>query len=405
LWLYLAITGLFVICGVGFWNNILLFPRLAQFFGIDFFHARWIQALYSLGYLVMALPSAYFHRKYGYKIGMMFALGLVSVGPFLIYPALTHNGIAYFLAAVVLMGAGWSMLETSINPLAIEIGRPETAVRRLNFVQSFFPVGVVLGYAVGRWGYPSDMTLSFNALAETAARPYVIVGVAVLLLTFLIERVEFPAQSGKRSGGVPQAHFELRGLLANPTITIGMAAIFCCIALQSTLQGATYQYVQQQYPGYTDALAQNIVFAGLIIFGIGRFAGTALMGWITPNRLLLGSIGACVALTLGSWALGGVAGLVCLIATNLCVAIVYPTVFATTVRDLRSEANIASGLLVTASALAGLVIPLAMNYLIEATNARVAILMALPCFPVLYLYVRHTLNRPLSNEPVAVLQT
>jgi len=397
---YLVIAGLFVISGVGFWNNILLFPKLAQVFGIDFFHARWIQALYSLGYLVFALPAALFHRKYGYKIGIMFALALVSVGPFLIYPALTQHGVAYFLLAVVLMGAGWSMLETSINPLAVEYGRPETAVRRLNFVQTFFPVGVVLGYIIGRWFYPSDLHLSFNILAEAAARPYVVVGLAVLFLAFLIERVEFPVMSGKRSGGIPQAHSELRDLLACPSTKIGMAAIFCCIAIQSTLQGAAYMYVAQQYAGYTDELAQNIVFAGLIIFGLGRFAGTALMGRIDPNRILLWSMGACLALTVGSWAFGGVMGLACLMATNLCVAIGYPTIFATTVRDMRSSANVASGLLVTASALAGLVVPLAMNYLIEATDARVAILMALPCFPVVYLYIRHTQKRAGSNQQV-----
>ena len=388
----LAVAGLFVICGVGFWNNILLFPKLAQFFGIDASHARWIQALYSLGYIAFALPSALFHRKYGYKIGVIFALGLVSVGPFLIYPAISVHGVAFFLVAVVLLGAGWSALETSLNSLAIEMGPPETAVRRLNFLQAFFPVGVVIGYVLGRWFYPSDLHLSFTVLAQEAARPYVVVGLAVLFLAFLFERVEFPARLGIRTGGVAEGGTELRRLLADPAVMLGAAAIFCCIAIQSTLQGATYVYVMQQYPGFTYQLADNMVFVALIVFGIGRFAGTALMGRFEANRLYLLAVAACLTLTLGALALGGKAGLYCLTATNLCMGIGYPTVFATTVLRLRSAANVGAGVLVAASGLAGLVIPLAMNLLIDATSARTALLMALPCFPVLLLYVRHALG-------------
>jgi FHS family L-fucose permease-like MFS transporter len=386
---YISIAILFVIAGVGFWNDILLFPKFAQFFSIDLSHVLWIQALYSLGYVLAALPSAMFHRKYGYKIGMIFALGLVSIGPFLIYPAIAQHGVTFFLLAVVLLGIGWSTLETSLNPLTVEMGRPETAVRRLNLLQAFFPVGLVIGYIGGRWFYSSDMHLSFDVLAETAARPYVMVGLAVLFIAFLVERVEFPARSGIRSGGIADVSNELRSLLKLPIIKLGMAATFGCIALQSTLQGATYQYVQTQYAGYTDQIAQNIVFAGLAVFGIGRFAGAALMGRIEPMRLFQWAIGICVVLTFGALAFGGVAGLACLVATNLCLGIGYPTVLGTTLKDLQSTSNVAAGLLVTASGLAGLAIPLAMNFVIAAASVKIAIVLGVPFFALLYLFARH----------------
>jgi FHS family L-fucose permease-like MFS transporter len=388
----ISIAILFAIAGVGFWNDILLFPKFAQFFSIDLSHVLWIQALYSLGYILAALPSALFHRKFGYKIGMIFALGLVSIGPFLIYPAIAQHGVTFFLLAVVLVGIGWSTLETSLNPLVVEMGRPETAVRRINFLQAFFPVGLVIGFICGRWFYPSDMHLSLNVLAEAAARPYVIVGLIVLFIAFLVERVEFPARSGIRSGGIADVGNELRILLASPAIKFGMAGTFACIALQSTLQGATYQYVMQEYAGYTDPIAQIIVFTGLVVFGVGRFIGAALMGRIESNRLFQWALGFCVVLTLGALAIGGTTGLVCLVATNLCMGIGYPTVLGTTLKDLQSEANVAAGLLVTASGFAGLVIPLAMNFVIAAANVRIAILMALPCFLILYFYTRHILQ-------------
>lgn len=389
---YAAIAGLFVIAGVGFWNDILLFPKLAQFFQIDLSRALWIQALYSLGYIAAALPSALFHRKFGYKIGMIFALGLVSIGPFLIYPAIAHHSAIFFLVAVVLVGIGWSTLETSLNPLAVEMGQPQTAVRRINFLQAFFPVGLVIGYIAGRWFYPSDLHLSFDVLAEAAARPYVVVGLAVLFLAFLVERVDFPARSGIRAGGITDVGNELRSLLASPSTKFDMAAIFCCIALQSTLQGAVYQYVQQQYAGYTDQIAQNLVFGGLVVFGIGRFGGAALMGRIAAHRLLHWAVVSGALLALGAFLIGGAGGLVCLIATNLFLGIGYPTVLGTALKDLRSDANIAAGLLIAGSGLGGLIVPLALNFLIVAIGVRSSILMALPCFVVLSLYTRRMLQ-------------
>jgi MFS transporter, FHS family, L-fucose permease len=229
----------------------------------------------------------------------------------------------------------------------------------------------------------------------------VMVGVAVLLLAFLIERIGFPARSGIRPGGLLEVHSELRTLLASRSIRIGAAATFSCIALQSTLQGATYVYCEQQYPGATYQLAENMVFAALIVFGIGRFGGTALMGVLDPNRLLLWAVGACLALTVGAWAIGGTAGVACLLATNLCMGIGYPTVLATTLKDARSASNLAAGLLVAASGLAGLVVPLAMNLLIEVSDARVTILMALLWFPALFVYVRHALAGDRITERLA----
>lgn len=390
---YVAIAGLFVIAGVGFWNDILLFPKLAEFFRIDLSHALWIQALYSLGYVAAALPSALFHRKYGYKIGMIFALGVVSIGPFLIYPALTQHSAGFFFLAVVLLGMGWSTLETSLNPLAVEMAEPRKAVRRVNVLQAFFPVGMVIGYVSGRWFYPSDMPLSFAGLAEAAARPYVIVGLAVLLLAFLIERVEFPARCGIRAGGIADVGNELRSLAANRTVKLGLAAAFACIACLSTLQGAVYQYVQQQYPGYSDAIAQNMVFTGLLVSVFGRFGGAALMGRFDPNRLLLWATGFGAALTLGAFLIGGSIGLACLMATNLFLGIGYPTILGMMLNRCRTSPNVAAGLLVMASGLAGLIIPLVMNFIIVAANARVAVLLALPCFLVVYFYTRRQTQR------------
>ena len=261
-------------------------------------------------------------------------------------------------------------------------------MRRLNFLQAFFPVGLVMGFIAARWFYPSDLHLSFNILAEAAARPYVVVGLVVLFLAFLVERVEFPARSGIRAGGFADAGHELRSLGKSGAVKLAMAATFCCIALQSTLQGAAYQYVQQEYAGYTDPIAQNVVLSGLAIFGIGRFGGAALMGRFTPTRLLQWAVVICSVLTLGALVIGGSAGLGCLIATNLFLGIGYPTILGTTLKDLRASTNLAAGLLVTASGLAGLIIPLAMNYIIVAANVRIAILMALPCLALLYAYTR-----------------
>ena len=50
-----------------------------------------------------------------------------------------------FLIAYFVMTCGMSFLETSCNPYVLSMGAEETATRRLNFSQAFYPIGSLVG--------------------------------------------------------------------------------------------------------------------------------------------------------------------------------------------------------------------------------------------------------------------
>jgi MFS transporter, FHS family, L-fucose permease len=61
------------------------------------------------------------------------------------YPASQLMVYGYFLAALFILAAGLSILETSANPFVIAMGPEGNATRRLNLAQAFNPVGTNLG--------------------------------------------------------------------------------------------------------------------------------------------------------------------------------------------------------------------------------------------------------------------
>lgn len=380
---YATVVGLFAIWGLAQWLYAVLFPRFAEFFALNPSATTSTQSLFNVAYCALAVPAVLIQRKVGYKLGIIIALSVLALGPFLLYPAITQHGFPFFLGAVVLLGIAWAWLETSINPLIVEMGPRETAVRRLNLAQSFYPVGLVAGTYVALWLMETNYQLSVGDLAPVLARPYVWVGLGVLLLAFLIENINFPTAATARADKTARARDEFRTLLARPTVRFGLAALFCNVLAQSVTWGSTFSYVMQEIPDATAVLAGGMITWSCIVLGVGRFAGTLAMRWIDPAHLLAWHAGISLVLIVPAMILGGLAGLVCLVAVSFFMSIFYPTIFGSTIRDLAALTKAGSGLLVTAAGLAAAVAPFVVASALTAMSAKAALVLAIPCFVII----------------------
>ena len=56
-----------------------------------------VQMAFHEGYFCMALPAAYFMRKYSYKKGILMDLGLYAIGVLLFYPAAQSESFIFFV--------------------------------------------------------------------------------------------------------------------------------------------------------------------------------------------------------------------------------------------------------------------------------------------------------------------
>ena len=389
----LAVVALLIaMWGFAQWDFTGVLYKLTGFFTMNQAEINLIPIVLNVTYFLVAIPAAMFHRRFGYKLGIVVGLSASAFGPFLLYPAMAQHAYGFFAISVMVMTVGWPFLETCLNPLATELGSRNSAVRRLTLVQSFYPVGMVIGVFVARWLLQFNLKPSALGLVEATARPFVIVGIAVLLLAVGIDKVRFPAVAYEKNTG--RIYDELRTLLLRKEILIGLAAIFCCQLAQATTWGTLMYYAPEEIQGTQASLGVDMLLVCGILAGIGRFTGAALMRWVAPTVLLGIAMFVGIMLIGSSATLGGATGFVLLVCTSLFLAIAYPTIFGTVIRDLGPLRKTASGLLVTAAGMGSAFELLLVNSLRGTVPIRYLILSAIPCFVMVLVFAILALRVP-----------
>jgi len=136
----------------GFANDITN-PMVAAFKNIlliSNFESSLVQFAFYGGYCVMAIPASLFIKRFSYKTGILIGLVLYAAGCLLFIPSGYMMAFWAFLVSYFIMTCGLSFLETSANPYILSMGPEETSTRRLNFAQSFNPMGSIIGMLVAR---------------------------------------------------------------------------------------------------------------------------------------------------------------------------------------------------------------------------------------------------------------
>ena len=119
-----------------------------QVFVITTGQASWLQFAFYTGYFCMALPAAFFIRKFSYKAAILIGFLFYAMGALLAIPASLYAVFPLFLLGSYILTFGLAFLETACNPYILAMGPPETATRRLNLAQAFNPIGSLVGMSV-----------------------------------------------------------------------------------------------------------------------------------------------------------------------------------------------------------------------------------------------------------------
>ena len=121
-------------------------------------------------------------------------------------------------------------------------------------------------------------------------------------------------------------------------------------------------------------------------FAIGRFAGTWLMRFVPPIRILTGFAMVNIALSIVAATLGGEIGLWCLVGTSVFMSVMYPTIFAVSLEGLGPLTKSASSLLVM-SIIGGAVLTPLMGLVSDQTHLiRMSLYVPAGCFMILAVY-------------------
>jgi FHS family L-fucose permease-like MFS transporter len=162
----------------------------------------------------------------------------------------------------------------------------------------------------------------------------------------------------------------------------GVVAQFFYVGAQVGVWSFMIRYAQAEVPGMGEKTAASYLTASLVCFMIGRFVGTALMSRFSPTRLMASFAAINICLTLIAALVGGQLGLYALAATSLFMSIMFPTIFANSLRELGPLTKTASSFLVMAI-IGGAVLTAVMGVVSDASAINYAILVPTLCFAII----------------------
>src|SRR5256885_230600 len=145
------VTTLFFMWGFLTCLNDILIPHLKSIFDLNYAEVMLVQFAFFSAYFVFSFPSGKIIDFFGYKKAMVAGLVTMGIGAFMFVPAAAVPSFGLFLAALIVLAAGMTVLQTSANPYVAILGPPRTASSRLNLTQAFNSLGTTLAPRFGSW--------------------------------------------------------------------------------------------------------------------------------------------------------------------------------------------------------------------------------------------------------------
>jgi FHS family L-fucose permease-like MFS transporter len=403
------IISLFFLWGMANNLNDILITQFKKVFTLSDLKSGLVQSAFYTGYFVFAIPAALYVKRFSYKAAVVTGLLLYALGAFLFYPAASAREYNLFLGALFIIASGLAFLETSANPLIVAMGDPATAERRLNFAQSFNPFGCISGIVIGREfilsGHepsaadlaamtPAALEQFYQAESQAVQVPYLIIGALVLTWALLVFVVKFPKVATESANQSVGSWSDYKNLLRNGRFMFGVTAQFFYVGAQVCLWSYTIRYGQQAMPGTGEKELAQYLIAALVIFMIGRFVATALMVKFKPSALMM--VYAIINVLLCTLAVfsPNYLGMLALVATSFFMSLMFPTIFALSIKGLGEQSKAGSSLVIMAI-IGGAALTALMGFVSDMSSIHTAVSVPLFCFIVIAAYARRCSRQPL----------
>lgn len=392
---FILVTSLFFLWALAHNLNPILIPHLKKACNLSDLESALIDSSFFIAYFLMALPAGMFLKKYGYKNGIILGLLLFAMGAFLFYPAASVLSFPFFLTALFIIASGLTFLETAANPYITVLGNPQTATQRLNLAQSFNGLGAFIAPLIGGLFILSGKNLSttdlnsmtaeqvhtFNmAEAATVKMPYIFIGCLVLLVAIVFSFVNLPLikDDNHHSASIKDA-------LKHSHLRAGIVAQFFYVGAQVGV-GSFFIRFLNSAASIDEKTAAYYLSVSLVLFMAGRFIGTLLMQFVSPQKLLTTYAIINVLLVLAAISLAGMVSVYTLMAVQFFMSIMFPTIFSLSIAKTGADAKLGSSLIIMAI-VGGAIIPVIMGYISDATQSiQLAYIAPLLCFLVVAYY-------------------
>ena len=430
-------------------SNDILIPVFKKEFDLTQAQSQLVSLAFYIAYTVGAilyqiisyLIKTDLVNRLGYKNSLVMGLVISAVGTLLFYPAANSGSFELMLSGLFVVGLGFSLQQTVANPLAIALGPSKSGSQRLTLAGGINNFGTTIGplivsFAIFGTASSSDSTMNI----ESVKIPYLILGVAFLLVALLLKISRIPDRPQADVGSIHQDQNERGSALKYPQLLMGMIAIFLYVGVEVATASNLPDYMEKELGFEPSQIAPyiSLYWASLMI---GRWTGAIqafsfqdqmarILKFVVPylafgvfilvniiaghdigsfliyapviivliisdiltkgnpaRMLFLFSILAILALFIGMFA-GGKLGVFALISVGLFCSTLWPCIFALAIKGLGKNTSQGSSFLIM-MIMGGGILSWLQGLLADAITVNYSYIIGVLCFTYLAFYAIH----------------
>ncbi|MBS1528048.1 MAG: sugar MFS transporter [Bacteroidetes bacterium] len=260
----IAIIGaLFFIFGFITWLNTVLVPYLKIACQLNNLESFLVASAFYIAYLVMAAPSSWVLKRFGFKNGMSIGLAIIAVGALIFIPAAMTRIYPVFLIGLFVQGAGLAILQTASNPYVVVLGPIESAAKRISIMGICNKTAggmapLILGSVVLNDADELKTKLAalpdaqkvplLNELASRVIVPYICIMAALVILAVLVYFSTLPEiDTEKEDETTALANTGKTSIFQFPHLLLGVLALFLYVGAEVLSGDSIIGYASSQH--------------------------------------------------------------------------------------------------------------------------------------------------------------
>jgi FHS family L-fucose permease-like MFS transporter len=278
---FIPLVTVFFFWGFVAASNDILIPVFRKAFDLTQGQSQLVSVAfyiaYTVGSIIYMLISLAIGKdlvnKIGYKNGLALGLTISALGTLLFYPAANLHSFPLMLSGLFTVALGFSLQQTVANPLAIALGPITTGSQRLTLAGGINNLGTTIGPLIVSFAiFGAASSTNTEMSIESVKIPYLVLGVAFLLVAILLKMSSLPEHPEAIEETVSEGTSLKSSALQYPQLILGMIAIFIYVGVEVSTASNLPAYMEKNLRLLTQNIAPyiSLYWASLMI---GRWTG------------------------------------------------------------------------------------------------------------------------------------
>ena len=382
---FILITSLFFLWGGARAILDVLNKHVQMHFEAGYGESALIQCSVYMAYFLGAIPAGMLIRRYGTRRGVITGLLAFAVGAFLFIPASAFTRLSALLLPLFVLGLGLCLLETAANPYVTLLGDSRTSSSRINMSQTFNGLGCMMGALLGGLYFFSDGSTRSGEDINIAV-PYCAIALVVLLVAAVFSRVKLPEVIMEQHDGNNDAPKPL-----GKTFVFGFIALLSYEISEISINTFFINFMTDDGFLTPSEATWALSFGGLMLFMVGRLMCSFIMTRVATERVFMVCATGAIVMMVAVISPLGVVSKAALVLTYLFESLMFPTIFALSIRGLGANTERASSILMM-SVVGCAIGPLALGYVADMLSISQAFVVPLATFIVVWAFAMYMMR-------------